>query len=352
MGAAACSYAQIQDPPQWNTTDTFQAGGIVRASNGNYYRATHTTVNKDPTKDAHVNWELYYVRASMSLTVAASGGTFNNLQAAFQMASSATIASTASVTISINTSTAVFNQSFSSPFNLDATSGARISIAGDNRDRVLLKFTGATDGFVIDDAHTLGGFSGLSIIGSASSVDGVHATGASKILGSDLVVSGFKDDVVAEERSYVACGGSSIGSFTQGGVVSITGSMVDCHGSAIDGLNGASNGQVGVDAERQSRVDARSSSVHNCAASGYRALILSSIDASSARAVSATVGFDAESMSNIMADRASATSNKLFGYFVAAGSTIQATNTTNAQNAHDFSLVPNSPNSTLCVIIQ
>lgn len=60
---------------------TYTIGNVVQGSDNNLYRALQTTTGNDPTTDAGTNWELWYLRANLTLNCGV-GQTFADTYAA------------------------------------------------------------------------------------------------------------------------------------------------------------------------------------------------------------------------------------------------------------------------------
>ena len=339
ISVALCASAsgQVINPPQWNSADQFLAGGLVRGSDGNYYRALHSTTNMNPVADNHSNWELYYVRANTVLDVEASGARFNSLKRAFAMVQSATVASPATVTIRIHSTRAYYVESFASEFSLNAESGKRITIVGDNASRVTLKFTNNTNGLVLSDGNTFGGVSAISILGpgvKTSTESGFSVSSSSILLAGTVKVSGFDTAFKISDHSFASLPSSSATNFTSYAVSCEDHSIATCQSFLADGGGTALHGLY---ATTSSQIDAHQASVKNLTGFAFACDFGSSVAARAASADHCHFGYYCDGFCTLDAT-VSAASSCYIGYYDSHGGRLAAQGATVSSNQSDFNI--------------
>ncbi len=150
-------------PPAFSKTATYAAGDIVQYG-GNWYRAMNARPANGPyPASAYGYWELNYVRSNTTLTIGDGQG-FANLVYAWQFARNARIADAAYLHLAISTADGAFTEKFTAPFSLDHSSGALISILGDNSANISLQFPN-TNGFILDTGHSFATLYGITLDG-------------------------------------------------------------------------------------------------------------------------------------------------------------------------------------------
>jgi hypothetical protein len=160
MGLLAKPSLAQSYPPAWNTKSAYAVGDQVQL-NGNIYRAIKAvTPNLSPA--VYFNyWELNYVRSNTTLLIG-DQEQFSTLLNAWDYVLEARVADGVYLHLSIVTAHGGFNETFSAPFSLDHSSGARISILGDNASKINLSFPGSNC-FTIDSGHTFGTLSNMTL---------------------------------------------------------------------------------------------------------------------------------------------------------------------------------------------
>jgi hypothetical protein len=248
--APSSSIAQSY-PPAWSASSHYAIGDQVQEG-GNIYRAIKAvTASGGPTVD-YTDWELYFVRSNTTLMIGA-GESFPTLAAAWTYIVNARVADGAYVHLYISTANGNFSETFTAPFLLDHSSGARIALIGEAVGSVSLNFSN-TNGFIVDTGHSFNTISGVTLTNSTENNgnDGLKADlQASVSAVSNVAFSGFNADVHATQNATVSVGADSTfaqyntalwaetgGSIVTTGPLSIDSPLLDNSGYAVEADNG------------------------------------------------------------------------------------------------------------------
>jgi hypothetical protein len=189
------------------------------------------------------------VTTDTTITVAASGADFTTVGAA--LASLANCLLGAGVTVTIDVAAGTFAES---EITCTHPQGRQIQIRGDSAATTTLSFSAdAEDGFVADGPYYLD-IDGVTILSTSTSKDAVTARNGGKLeLGSDVVIDGWGDGIVAENGGLVKCGwGLSIVDTSVSGIKCRDWSYVDADGVQI--TQDSVNGGKGIEVERMAGV--------------------------------------------------------------------------------------------------
>jgi hypothetical protein len=198
-------------PPAWNSTATYAAGDVVQL-NGNWYRATKAVTTPNLSPAIYFNdWELNYVRSNTTLFIG-DEETFSTLLAAWDYVLEARVADGVYLHLYISTTHHIFTETFTSPLSLDHSSGANISIIGDNVNNIALTFANQNaSALTLDNNHAFNTLSNLEIVGAS--------TNNSQVQGNVINLN---------QNASIASINGIIGSSFTGGVVANNGSTVYC----------------------------------------------------------------------------------------------------------------------------
>jgi hypothetical protein len=239
-------------PPAWSSSSKYAVGDVVQAG-GNWYRAIKaitTPPGTSPTTD-YTDWQLNVVLANTTLMIGKSQ-TFPTLTAAWDYVLYARVADGVYLHLYISSAHGNYSQTLTSPFLLDYGSGARIAILGDSQANDVFT-VGKINGFIIDTGHSLNTLSTFTIETSSTnnSSDGLKLDlNASITLAEDLTLSGFSNDIHAEQGASVTLGyGCNIQNFLTNGCLAETGASIlfplnppNGAGTFIDGNGGGNAG--------------------------------------------------------------------------------------------------------------
>jgi hypothetical protein len=273
-------------PPSWTSTSHYAVGDQVQV-NGNIYRAIKavTTSNINPTTN-YTYWELYYVRSNTTLTIG-TGQTFPTLVAAWDYSLNAKVADGAYLHLYISSAKGNFSESFTAPFLLDHSSGARMAIIGDNAANDVLSFSATgqslVNGLVIDTGHSFNTLDGFTLFASSNGLDGIKADFQANISSvADVVINGFSNCVHVQQGAGVfVLSSCTFENFTNYGLYAETsGSIVSQSGLTLNGL-GTVRAQACLFADMGGEVVAVGCNLEN-AESGAQAVDNGSINVSQA----------------------------------------------------------------------
>jgi hypothetical protein len=189
------------------------------------------------------------IRANTTITVDSSGADFTTVGAA--LTSLAVFRIAAGVTVTIDVAAGTFAES---EITCAHPQGRQIQIRGDSAATTTLSFSAdAENGFVADGPYCLD-IDGVTILSTSTSKDAVTARNGGKLeLGSDVVIDGWGDGIVAENGGLVKCGwGLSIVDTSVSGIKCRDGSYVDADGVQI--TQDSVNGGKGIEVERMAGV--------------------------------------------------------------------------------------------------
>jgi hypothetical protein len=335
--------AQSGTPPPWSASGTYAPSNLVVGSDTNIYRAVHastTSNHPDPTKDIGSYWELFSAMVPTALKLGVGQRFSTTLEAAWRFIQHATISYSSPVTINIITTLGPFAESnIASTLSLNHAFGSHIKIVGDNKANIHFSFAANVNGFSLDQGHSFGSLSGISVQGTGTQDSGLglHVLGGSTLNASNLDVHGFHIDLLVEGSSKAWLSGLVLGAFNAAAAQASTHSFLSCGGASI---NGTSSGKLGLLADSGSTILAPSCSISNVTLIGFQVLDGSVMEVQGAHATNCGTGFEADAHSTLNAVNGSSTMN-LHGFTISMCSYINASGITLSGNGVDFY----SPNS-------
>lgn len=201
-----CAISPAQSyPPAWKPTATYAVGDQVQL-NGNVYRCIHAVTTTDvPPNRYYEDWELNFVRSNTTLIIG-PGQYWPTLKTAWSYIQNARVADGAYLHLYLSSANGKYDESFSTSFSLDHSSGAAISIMGDSISDTLA-FPEGTNGLFVDAGHSFGGILQVTVSGSTSnnSSVGILAESSGNIgTVNDVFIEHFGTSVEAAQNGSVS----------------------------------------------------------------------------------------------------------------------------------------------------